>query len=312
MVDTAGNVVRIGDDDDSRLLTAARPHGDHPRAVLRLLARTLQIPPPVGSPGLSTFADGGYTVWRSSTETDDVLWVLDHGPLGMGHLAAHAHADTLSVYLHHAGRPILVDAGTYLYHGAAPWRRDLRSTRVHNTVTVAGEDSSAMAGPFNWRRSRRARGRLLSVGSGCSGWRVEAEHDGYVRGHGVVHHRCLAGDGAGRFRLTDRLDGGPRVPVTWSLLAAPQLDVTETTQGWLLCDGGTPILRIDVPEGWRQSGRYGQPDDAGGWVSPSFGRLVPAHRLILNGWLGGAAELDVGITLLSAPRGLPDSREVGG
>jgi hypothetical protein len=169
-----------------------------------------------------------------------------------------------------------------------------------------------MAGPFNWHRSGRARGRLLSVGSACSGWRVEAEHDGYVRGHGVVHRRCLAGDGAGRFRLTDRLDGGPRVPVTWSLLAAPHLDVTETPEGWLLCDGRTPILRIDVPVGWRRSARYGPAEDAGGWHSPSFGCLLPAHRLVLSGWLGDGAELDVGITLLSTARRLPDVAEVGG
>jgi hypothetical protein len=231
----------------------------------------------------------------------------------MGHLAAHAHADTLSVYLHYAGRPILVDAGTYLYHGAAAWRRDLRSTRVHNTLTVSGGDSSVMAGPFNWQRSSRARGRLLSLGSSCSGWQVEAEHDGYVRDHGVVHRRCLAGDGVDRFRLTDRLDGGPHLPVTWSLLVAPHLDVTETPQGWLLCDGGTPIFQIDVPTGWRRSAQYGRGEDGGGWCSPSFGHLLPAHRLALSGWLGGAAELDVGITLLSAPtRLLADVPEVDG
>ncbi len=310
VVDRGGNVVRIGDDDDTRLLTAARPHADHPRAVLDLLARSLPGPPAAPARGLSTFADGGYTVWRSAPGPDEVLWVLDHGPLGMGDLAAHAHADTLSVHLHHAGRPVLVDAGTYLYAGPGSWRSDLRSTRVHNTLTVAGADSSEMAGPFNWRRSRRARGRLLTARSSSCGWKVEAEHDGYLRDHGVLHHRTLAGDAAGRFRLTDRLEGARRLPVTWSLLAAPHLDVTETPEGWLLCDTGTPVLRIDVPDGWRRSVRYGSPEGGEGWCSPAFGRLLPAAQMLLSGWLGGSDVLDVGITLVAPARRPPDRTEV--
>lgn len=91
---------------------------------------------PQACPGLSAFADGGYSVWRSGSAAEEILWVLDHGPLGMGNLAAHAHANTLAVYLHVGGRPLFVDAGTYLYHSEGGWRDQVRRTAEHNTVAV--------------------------------------------------------------------------------------------------------------------------------------------------------------------------------
>jgi hypothetical protein len=300
VVDLAGQPVRFGDDDEATLLTAARPRDDLPATVLALLARELGSDPPPAPTGLATFADGGYTVWRSAGP-DEVLWVLDHGRLGMGSLAAHGHADTLAVYLHYGGSPVFVDAGTYLYHAAGRWRDDLRSTAVHNTLLVNGTDSSTPAGPFNWRRSPRARGRLVSLTCGDPGWAAEVEHDGYVGRHGVTHRRSLESLSPSRFRLTDRLEGDCTLPVRWSLLLAPGLVPAPLERGWLICQEGRPIVRIDTPPGWRTSLRSGEKDGAGGWHSPSFGRLVPTHQLIVDGDLGCGGRLEVDITLLAPP-----------
>ena len=40
---------------------------------------------------------------------------------GFGSLAAHAHADALSVELRHDGVEVLCDPGTYSYHGEPRW-----------------------------------------------------------------------------------------------------------------------------------------------------------------------------------------------
>jgi hypothetical protein len=295
--DSGGNAVRFGDDDGSRLLTAARPPEELPTAVLDLVARQLRITRPSGRCGLATFAAGGYTVWRSGSEREEVLWVLDHGPLGMGHLAAHAHADTLAVYLHYAGMPVFVDAGTYLYHSDGHWRDQLPGTAAHNTVVVAGADSSTPAGPFNWRRGRRAEGRLVSARSSSTDWEVEAEHRGYIDRYGVVHRRWLRGLGPNRFRLTDRLEGlADPVPFSWSLLVAPGLDVVRTESGWLLKAGGTGLLSVELESPWQGSART---EDA--WCSPAFGRLSRTRRLVIEGHAIPEASLEVDITLLTAP-----------
>lgn len=293
VTDVAGNAVRFGDDDDSRLITASRPHGDLPRAVLGLVAEGLGLPVAQARPGLSTFVEGGYSVWRSGSAADEILWVMDHGPLGMGHLAAHAHADTLAVYLHVGGRPVLVDAGTYLYHSGGNWRDQLRRTAEHNTVALGVEDSSVMAGPFNWRRGQRAKGRLVSAASSAADWSVEAEHDGYAKRYGIVHRRLLEGLGPGSFRLTDRLDGGSaEVKFRWSLLVAPGLDVVATTGGWLVQSVGKDLLMLSVSPEWQTSVQ-----EETAFYSPGFGRIEPASRLVIEGKTDETSLIQVGITV---------------
>jgi len=297
VTDTNGNAVRFGDDDDSRLLTAARPHGDLPRAVLGLVADRLCVPVPQACTGLSTFVEGGYTIWRSGTAADEILWVLDHGALGMGRLAAHAHADTLAVYLHVGGRPVLVDAGTYLYHSAGDWRDRLRRTAEHNTVAVQAEDSSRIAGPFNWRRGR-AEGRLVAANSSIAGagWSVETEHRGYAKRYGIVHRRSLEGLGPRSFRLTDRLEGGSaEVTFRWSLLVAPGLDVVPKDSEWLIREDGTDLLRLTIPVGHRASVR-----EESAWFSPAFGQIEPTTRIAVEGAAHGTSSLQIGITLPQA------------
>jgi hypothetical protein len=296
VTDVGGNVVRFGDDDDSRLLTAARPHGDLPRAVLGLVAEGLGVPLPETCPGLWTFADGGYTVWRSGSAAGEILWVLDHGALGMGHLAAHAHADTLAVYLHVGGRPVFVDAGTYLYHSGGGWRDQLRRTVEHNTVAVGAQDSSVMAGPFNWRRGHRAEGRLLSVTSSSNGWSVEADHRGYDKRYGIVHRRFLEGLGPRSFRLRDCLEGGSAaVSFRWSLLVAPGLEVIPAAGGWLVREDETDLLMVAIPRQWRASVR-----EESAWCSPAFGRIKATSRLVIEGDVDGTSLIEIGITVPAA------------
>ena len=62
------------------------------------------------------FPDGGYTVLRSGEGAEEQLLLLDHGPLGYLSIAAHGHADALSLVMHLGGRPVLVDPGTFTYH----------------------------------------------------------------------------------------------------------------------------------------------------------------------------------------------------
>src|SRR5208283_706457 len=123
----------------------------------------------------------------------------DAGPHGYLSLAAHAHADVLSIEVRHKGVDILADPGTYCYHGEPEWRRYFRSTLAHNTVELAGQDQSLSGGPFLWLG--HARTVIVDVRHDDEGAVTEwsAEHDGYQ-----------ALEPPARHRRTVRLDHGER------------------------------------------------------------------------------------------------------
>ena len=295
VLDADGHHPRIGDQDDSVVLRqdldaeraplaiagsvgALLGIGDvcHPRYRLDLRARLLgarALPAGTWQPSSTTFAEGGYTVLRAGT----LIAVLDHGPLGFAHTAAHGHADALALWLHVDGAPLLVDAGTFRYGHDGGWRDHLRGTAAHNTVTVDGADQSEPTGPFNWGR-RRARGRLLSAQLDATP-RATASHDGYEH-LGVTHERTvsLTSDGC---RIDDRLRGSGRhrVSLTWQFAPGLRVDVGADGRCHVSShDGLAATVEIAGPS---PSGRVvAQTDPPGpGAVSPGYNQLVPAAAL---------------------------------
>ncbi|GIX44996.1 MAG: hypothetical protein KatS3mg130_1404 [Candidatus Sumerlaea sp.] len=99
---------------------------------------------------LSYFSHCGLVVLRGPK----TRVLADFGPHGMPPIYAHAHADALSVTLDIAGYPVLVDPGTYCYHGERVWRDWFRSTAAHNTVEIGQQNQSQMLGPFLWGTRR--------------------------------------------------------------------------------------------------------------------------------------------------------------
>jgi hypothetical protein len=249
IMDDSGHVPRVGDDDEGRVLVSCLGREDrYVASVLALAARWLGDPalqPPAsdphlrdlfavvtqsegalkaripadavdvgkrrGVPVLKVFPHGGYTIARTATERGTLLTMFDHGPLGFGPIAAHGHADALAIWLHWGDEPILIDAGTYLYHSGAQERDLFRGTRVHNTLSVEDADQSLIAGPFNW--SRHARTRVVAR----TATSIAAEHDGYVRRFGVIHRRDLSFDGK-ILVIEDHLIGRPsKARMRWSV-----------------------------------------------------------------------------------------------
>lgn len=171
-----GYYIEFGDDDEGCILNLAPSKADYPDYVLSLASlecgkgvrwtRDVAVDETVRwlYPGseleavsamplkpftdVETFSDGGVTVLRA--DGGSIVLAFDHGPLGFGSLAAHGHADALSVQLYVDGEPVLVDPGTYIYNGNTEMRDLFRSTAMHNTVCVDGKDQSEMLGPFLW------------------------------------------------------------------------------------------------------------------------------------------------------------------
>lgn len=142
-------------------------------------------PPPLASRDLP--ASGYYLLQSGTRGADDRVSVsFDCGELGFGAIAAHGHADALSITLRLGGRDILVDAGTYDYFTYGHWRNYFRSTRAHNTVEIDGQDQSEMLGSFLW--GRRANARCVCWEPATDGGRVTGEHD-FGHADGSLHHR---------------------------------------------------------------------------------------------------------------------------
>ena len=154
---------------------------------------------------VESFPDGGVTIVRFD-EGHGVL-AFDHGPLGFGRLAAHGHADALSVQLYVDGEPVLIDPGT----GDRRMRDKFRSTCVHNTVCVGGGDQSEALGPFLWGRKANVSGFALEECEGCI--TMSAEHDGYSP---VCIRRTVEVRGA-NVVITDEVDGKQDAMTSWHL-----------------------------------------------------------------------------------------------
>jgi hypothetical protein len=208
---------------------------------------------------LRVYPEGGYAVARGG----GAHLVFDAGPLGFGALAAHGHADALSLCLR-LGEDLLVDPGTGSYHGDPEWREALRGTRAHNTLELGGRDQSERRGLFLW--GRRARARLLAAGAGSGFVVLAGEHDGYA-GLGVAKTRRLvvAHLEAGRAVLlvVDEAIGGVRTS-----LRAPWHLGEGTPAG----EGGAPDdpFRIRYPHGAGLVARFALLAHHGGVVAEQY------------------------------------------
>ena len=230
------------------------------------------------------FADAGLTILRGPEE----IWCrCDGGPHGFLSIAAHAHADALSVEVRHDGVDVLADPGTYCYHGQPEWRQYFRSTLGHNTLQLDGSDQSVSGGPFLWLR--HARSRVLAVansGEGVARWC--AEHDGYQRS---VHRRRVELTAASReLRVVDEVRGpGRDVRLAFHLGPAIAADLVgnRAVLTWIR-DGEGRSAVLDLPGQLSWRAHRGETDPPLGWYSAGFGRKEPTTTLVGTGTADGA------------------------
>ncbi len=301
LADGSGRVPSIGDNDEGRVLTLARYEGRYPASVAagivsvidadvrgvvhpyHSLRDVLWTTAPVISSrtsGIRTFGDGGMSIARDAVGGRSIILTFDHGPLGYLSIAAHGHADALSVTLSVDDQPVLVDAGTYLYHSGGRWRDWFRSTRAHNTLNIDGIDQSTISGSFNW--SHKAAATLIKRRDGQL-WTLSGRHDGYLKQLGTIHERTIERQPE-KLLITDRLMGGTverEVEIAFQLAA--DLSVRIDDQRAVVERQGQPILAMLFSPLGKVNARRGGDIGDGGWVSEKFGEKHPAHRLSWRG-----------------------------
>lgn len=204
-----------------------------------------------GGPGQrpSRLADAGITLLRTRGENE--IWCrCDGRPHRYRGIAAHAHADALSVEVRYAGVNILAGPGT-------------------------------MCGPF--MPVRHARTREIEVLDDGDIARWTAEHDGDASlDPPTLHRRSVLLDRASRsIDIVDQIDGSHDIRLAFHLGPDVQVELEEpcAALGWPTAS--TPgAARLELPPGLRWSLHRGETDSSFGSYSRGWGRCVPAVTLL--------------------------------
>jgi hypothetical protein len=234
------------------------------------------------------FPDAGISILRTAAADSPELWCrCDGGPHGFLSIAAHAHADALSVEVRYGGVDVLADPGTYCYHGEPAWRSYFQSTIGHNTVEVGGRWQSVRGGAFLWLRHAAGRELAVTDDGEVASW--TGEHDGY---RPAVHRRSVRLDRAARVvEITDEISGGAHdVRVAFHL--GPDVAASLTSAGddagavaSLAWPGAvTPgSAELTLPAGLEWRLHRGETAPILGWYSAGLGHRVPAVTLLAQG-----------------------------
>ena len=189
-----------------------------------------------------------------------------------------SHLDPLQVDVRLAGRPLIVDPGTFLYDGPAPWCNGLISALVHNGPVLDDREPGVRGPRFLWLLWPAA--RLLKVTWDGSRAVLEGASGGVVRRVLVEADQVEVRD-----RVTDRR--AREIRVRW--LLHPEADSSQVS-----VDGGGSLR--DAVEG-----------AVSGWFSPHYAERLPSRYIDVVRTAQSGAEL---VTRFhrAAPRGLPPSR----
>jgi hypothetical protein len=232
------------------------------------------------------FADAGTTLLHTRGGREPEIWCrCDGGPHGYLSIAAHAHADALSVEVRYGGIDVLADPGTYCYHGEPEWRSYFRSTIAHNTIELNGQGQSSEGGPFLWLRHATTREIDVQDIGDAAEW--TAEHDGYLTLHPPSRHRrTVRLDRASRIiDIFDEIHGG-RHPVRLAFHLGPDVDAEidgeRAMLRWLYASVSC-AARLELPQSLRWSLHRGETGPILGWYSSGLGRRVPAFTLLGQG-----------------------------
>ncbi|GIV06060.1 MAG: hypothetical protein KatS3mg016_1635 [Fimbriimonadales bacterium] len=293
VMDASGYVPQVGDEDDGAVVPLWSGSANRYGVVGRALAQQISAEPPPAlteaddalclwlfghAPASGTrltstrlYPDGGYAVLHS--ERWHVLF--DAGPLGLGSLAAHGHADALSVWASLDGKPLLVDVGTYAYHEDPEWRDHFRSTPAHNTIALDNRNQSEIQGPFLWGKKAHSEFLKCDLRQSC----VEGKTDAYAPD---TVRRCVALQDE-TLVIQDRIEQDAAQSVQWFWHFHPDWQVEPVETGvWKITDGQRVCtVRLTGLAEYEACLYRGDEATKLGWYSPRFGHKIPCTTLMV-------------------------------
>jgi hypothetical protein len=307
-IDIRGNYPVYGDGDDGKvvclapdsnfnnfisLLTSASVlYKDH-RFKLKMTSFDLKNEILFGNKGRETFDSlkentenrksafykyEGHFIFRNQKEGKEIYLHFNAAPLGYLSLAAHGHADALSIIMNINGCQIIVDPGTYCYHVAKKWRNYFVSTMAHSTICIDGRNQADHAGDTIWLNHYKC--HALSVKSNGTHESVSAEHNGYRR---TKHLREVLFNKYERtFTINDDLTMSDDLDRECILLyhLHPDIRVDKVASNIFSLAHQTGIrLSVTIQDFPDCSIINGREDPVLGWYSDSFMQKMPTNVL---------------------------------
>lgn len=129
------------------------------------------------------YKDGGYYILRN----DRVYCCIRCGELSFRGEGVHSHNDQLSFELNVDGEDFIVDPGTYIYTADYKMRNLFRSTAMHNTVQIEGQEQNVFEEKNLFYMKEQTFARNLKFNNSF----FEGEHVGYKEKIGVTHNRKI-------------------------------------------------------------------------------------------------------------------------
>ena len=178
--------------------------------------------------------------------------VLDAAPPPPARMASTGSASTLALEMSDGAQRLVVNCGG---PGLVPTSMPaelvhaLRSTAAHSTLVLDDTNSTAILPDGSLGKGVADVEIARSEDNDCS--RIEASHDGYVKGFGLVHQRRLSlGNDGKEVRGEDRLSPRGRKKIRESVPYAIRFHLAPGVEATLTADGMGAILRSAGAPPW--------------------------------------------------------------
>lgn len=303
IIDKNGNVPDIGDSDEGQIVNLLGERFNHYKLLLTLGSVVFNDPlfkakgsyfneqaywllGPEGlkkyndldfkneNEGSKIFRDGGYGIIKYKDTERERIMLFDFAPLGLGSLAAHGHADALSITLSIDGNPVFIDPGTYIYNVQRQWRDYFRHTSNHNTICIDDKNQSVIGGHFLW--TKKAKCKLIEHSSTSRYEFISAQHYGY---NPIIHKRNILFAKPDSWIVQDVLSGSHsyQFTLTYNIASGIQVEKTKKDELRLLLQE-TGVLHMQF-----ESDIDFQLDICHGWVSHEFSKKEKGLSIKLKG-----------------------------
>ena len=215
--------------------------------------------------------------------------VLDAAPPPPPKMAVAGCASTLAVEISDGGQRLVVNCG-----GPGPVPTDLprelvdalRTTAAHSTLVIDDTNSTAILPDGSLGKG--VNDVVIDRGEDNDTSRLEASHDGYIKGFGLIHQRRLSlGNDGKEIRGEDILTAKGRRKIREAAPYAIRFHLAPGIEPTVTADGMGAILRSPGAPAWnfRCRGAMIMVEDS--LVIDSSGRPVPTLQLVVVGEVSG-------------------------
>jgi len=215
--------------------------------------------------------------------------VVDAAPPPPPRMAAMGCASTLAIEMSDGAQRLVVNCGG---PGPVPTElpdelvQALRTTAAHSTLVLDDTNSTAILPDGSLGKGVSDLTIERSEDNDCS--RLEAAHDGYVKGFGLVHQRRLSlGNDGKEVRGEDRLQPRGRRKIREAAPYAIRFHLAPGVEATVTADGMGAILRSSGAPPWnfRCRGAMLQVEDS--LFIDGRGQPVPTLQLVVVGEISG-------------------------